>query len=106
MKGAATPLFGSDIPDGLREVPMVAVKVPSIVLALAVRVIFGFSQDDRSVLPRAFAVTLGILDANLNDVRMVGRHSSFGNRNAPLAHFHLDAVIGNSETDGKPKCLS
>ena len=87
MKCTATPLFGSDIGDGFGEVPAVTVKVLSIVLALAIGLILGFSQDDGSVLPRAFAVIVGIFDTNLNDVRIIGRHISFGDGEAALAAF-------------------
>src|ERR1700751_159186 len=82
MKCAAAPFFGSNVNDGFGEVPAVAVKVLRIVLALAIRLLLGFSQDDSSVLPRPLAVSLGILDANLNDMRIVGRHSSFGDGEA------------------------
>jgi len=106
MKCTVTPLFGSDIGDGFGEVPAVAVKILSVVLALAIGLILRFSQDDGSVLPRAFAVTIGIFDTNLNDVRIVGRHISFGDGEAALASFHLDAVIGDAEADGETKSLS
>jgi hypothetical protein len=106
MKCTVTPLFRSDIGDGFGEVPAVAVKVLSVVLALAIGLILRFSQDDRSVLPRAFAVTVGIFDTNLNDVRIVGRHISFGDGEAALAGFHLDAVIGDAETDSEAESLS
>ena len=106
MKGAVAPLFGSDIGDGFGEIPAVAVEVLSVVLALAVGLVLRFSQDDGSVLPRAFAVSFGIFDTNLNDVRMVGRHISLGDGEAALAGFHLDAVIGDAETDGEAKSPS
>jgi hypothetical protein len=106
MKCTVTPLFGSDVGDGFGEIPEVAVKILSVVLALAIGVILRFSQDDGSILPRAFAVAVGIFDTNLNDVRIVGRHISFGDGEAALAGFHLDAVIGNAETDGEAKSLS
>lgn len=105
MKGTVAPLFGSDIGDGFGEVPAVAVKVLSVVLALAIGLILRFSQDDGSVLPRAFAVSVGIFDTNLNDVRMVGRHTSLGDGEAALAGSHLDAVIGDAEPDGEAKGL-
>jgi len=105
MKCAAAPFFGSNVNDGFGEVPAVAVKVLRIVLALAIRLLLGFSQDDSSVLPRPLAVTLGIFDANLNDMRIVGRHSSFGDGEAALAGFHLDAMIGDAETDSEAKSL-
>ena len=106
MKCTATPLFGSDIGDGFGEVPKVAVKVLSVVLPLAIGMNLRFSQDDCSILPRAFAVSFGIFDTNLNDVRIVGRHISFGDGEAALAGFHLDAVIGDAEADGEAKSFS
>ena len=105
MKCTATPFFGSNIGDGFGEVPAVAVKVLGIVLALAIGVHLGFTQDDGSVLPRALAVTRCIFDANLNDVRIVGYHVPFGDGEAALTGFHLDAVIGDAETDGEAKSL-
>jgi hypothetical protein len=72
MKCTAAPFFGSNIGDGFGEVPAVAVKVLSIVLALAIRLDLRFTQDDGPVLPRALAVTRCIFDTNLNDVRIVG----------------------------------
>ncbi len=105
MKCTVTPLFGSDIGDGFGEVPAVAVKVLNVVLALAIGLILRFSQNYGSVLPRAFAVTVGILDTNLNDVRIVGGHISFGDGEAALAGFHLDAVIGDPEPDVEAESL-
>ena len=72
MNRTVTPLFGSDIPDGFGKVPAMAVKVLSVVLALAIGLVLGFGEDDGSVVPRAFAVTVGIFDTNLNDLRIVG----------------------------------
>jgi hypothetical protein len=105
MKFTAAPFFGSDIGDGLRKVPAVAVKVLSVVLALAIRLILGFRQDGGSVLSRSVAVSLGIFDANLNDVRVIRYHVAFGDREAPIAGFHLDAMIGDAEADGEAKSL-
>jgi len=103
MKCTAAPFFGSDIGDGLCKVPVVTVKVLSIVLTLAIGLVLGFRQNDGTVLPRALAMTLGIFDANLNDVRVVGDHVAFGDGEAAVAGFHLDAVIGDAETDGETK---
>jgi len=103
MKCTAAPFFWSDISDGLRKVPVVAIKVPSIVLALAIGMILGFRQDDGAVLSRPLAVTFRIFDANLNDVRLVGRHVAFGDGEAAIAGFHLDAVISDAQTDGEAK---
>jgi hypothetical protein len=79
MKCTVAPLFGRNIGDGFGEVPAVTVKVLSVVLALSIlalsiRLVLRFSQDDGSVLPRAFAMTIGIFDTNLNDVRIVREH--------------------------------
>ena len=68
VKRAAAPFFRSNVGNGLGEVPAVAVKVSSVVLALAVGVVFQLGQDDGSILPRALAVTPGILDPDLNDM--------------------------------------
>jgi hypothetical protein len=106
MKFTVTPLFGSDIGDGFGEVPAVAVKVLSVVLALAIGLILRFSQDGGSVLPCPLAVTVGVFDTNLNDVRTVGRHIPFGDGQAAVAGFHLDAVISDPETDGEAKSLA
>ena len=106
MKLPAAPIFGSNIRNGFGEVPAVAVKVLSVVLALAIGLVFRFGQDDGSVLPRAFAVSVGIFDTNLNDVRMVGLHIPFGDGEAALAGFHLDAVVGDAKTDGEAKSLA
>src|SRR5882724_11029079 len=106
MKRTVAPVLGSDIGDGFCKVPAVSVKVLSVVLALAIGLILRLSQDDGSILPRAFAVTVGIFDADLNDVRIVGRCVSFGNGEASLASFHLDAVIGDAEADGEAERLS
>ena len=105
MKCTAAPFFGSDIGDGLRKVPTVTVKVLSVVLALAIGLVLGFRQDDGTVPSRPLAVPLGILDANLNDVRVVGYRVAFGDGQAAVADFHLDAVIGDAETDGEAKSL-
>jgi hypothetical protein len=74
-------------------------------LALAIGLIFRLRQDGGSVLPRALAVPRGIFDTNLNQVRIVGRRISFGDGEAALTRFHLDAVIGDAETDGEAKSL-
>ena len=105
MKCTAAPFFGSDIGDGLRKVPAVPIKVLSVVLALAIGLVLGFGQDDGTVLSRSLAVPLSIFDANLNDVRVVGYHAAFGDGEAAITGFHLDAVIGDAETDAEAKSL-
>jgi hypothetical protein len=105
MKCPAAPFLGSNVGDGLGEVPAVAVKVLSVVLALAIGLVLGFREDGGTVLSRSLAVRLGIFDANLHNMRVVGYHVAFGDGEAAIPGFHLDAVIGNAETNGKPKGL-
>jgi hypothetical protein len=105
MKCTAAPFLGSDIGDGFGEVPTVPIKVLSVVLALAIGLVLGFSQNDGTIPPRALAVTFSIFDADLNYVRIVGHHIAFGDREAAVAGFHLDAVIGDAKTDSEPKSL-
>ena len=96
MERPAAPFFGSNVSERFGKVPAMAVKILSIVLALAIRLVFRFSQDDCSVLPRALTVAHGILDADLNDMRIVWRHLSFGDREAAVTRFHLYAVVGDA----------
>jgi hypothetical protein len=77
----------------------VAVKVLRVVLALAIPLVLWFRQDDCTLFSRSVAVPLSILDANLNDVRVIGYHFAFGDREAPIAGFHLDAMIGDAEAE-------
>lgn len=105
MKCTAAPLLGSDIGDGLREVPAVAAKVLSVVLALAIGLVLGFRQDYGTVLSRPLAMSLSIFDANLHNVRLVGYHVAFSDGKAAIPGFHLDAVIRNAETNRKAKSL-
>ena len=65
----------------------------------------GFRQDDGAVLSRALAVRLGMFDAHLHNVRVVGYYVAFGDGEAAIPGFHLDAVIGNPETNGEPESL-
>lgn len=105
MKGTAAPFLGSDIGDGFGEVPAVAVKVLSVVLTLAIRLVLGFRQDHGTVLSRPLAMSFGIFDPNLNDVRIVRYHVAFGDGEASLTGLHLDAVIGDAEADCEAKSL-
>ena len=105
MKYAPAPFFGGDIANGLRKVPAVPVEVLGVVLPLAIGMVLRFREDDRTILPRSLAVTLSILDADLHDVRVIGYHVAFGNGEAPIAGFHLNAVIGDAEADGEAKSL-
>src|SRR5882724_4088906 len=103
MKRTATPFLGSDIGDGFGKVPAVTVKILGVVLAFAVGMILRFTQDDGAVLPRAFAVALGIFNANLNVLRVVGRHLAFGDSETAITSSHLYAVIGDAKTDCEAK---
>ncbi len=105
MKCAAAPFFGSNVNDGFGEVPAVAVKILGIVLTFTVGMILGFSQDDGAVLPRPPTVSIGIFNADLNVLRVVRRDRAFGDGEAALAGFHLDAMIGDAETDSEAKSL-
>ena len=58
MKCPAAPFLGSNVGDGLGEVPAVAVKVLSVVLALAIGLVLGFREDGGTVLSRSLAVRL------------------------------------------------
>ena len=105
MKFSTTPLFGSDIGDGFGEVPAVTVKILDIVLSLAIRMILRFTQDDGAVLPCSLAMTLGVFNANLNVLRVVGRRHAFSDREAAIASSHLYAVIRDAKTDSEAKSL-
>jgi hypothetical protein len=105
MKRTVAPFLGSDISNGFGEVPAVAAKVLSVVLALSIGLVLRFSQDDGTVHPRSRAVTPSIFNANLDDVTIVGHHIAFGNGEATVPGFHLDAVIGDAKTDSETKGL-
>ena len=96
MKCAVTPLFRSDIFDGFGKIPAMTVKILNVILTLAVRMLFGFRQNDRPMLARALAVTFCIFDSNLNALRIVGNYVAFGEREAAIPGFHLDAMIGDA----------
>ena len=103
MKRSAAPFLGSDIFDRFSKVPAVAIKVLCVVLALTVGLILGFSQDEGTVLSCPLAMRPGIFNAN--NVRIVGHHVAFRNREAAIPGFHLDPVIGDAEADGEAKSL-
>lgn len=105
MKFTAAPLFGSDIRDRLRKVPAVAVKVLRVVLALAIRLVLGFRQNNGPVSSRSIAMPLCVFDANLNDMRLVGYRTAFRDGEATFAGVHLNAVIGDAQADGEAKSL-
>jgi hypothetical protein len=99
MTFTVAPFFGSDIGDGLSEIPTMTPDVLSIVLAFPVRLVFGFCQDDGSTLSGMLGVSLSIFDPNLNDMGTIGRCISFSNGEAPCAGLHLDTVIRDTEAD-------
>ena len=103
MELPAAPFFWSDIGDRFGEIPIVAVEVSSVVLTLAVGLILGLGQDHRTILPRALTVPLGVFNANLDDMRLVGREVAFRDGEASLAGFHLNAVVRNAQSDTEPE---
>ena len=105
MKCTAAPFLGSDIGYGFGEIPAVSIEILSVILALAIGLVLGFSQDDGAVPPCALAVTVYIFDANLNHLRIVGYRAAFRNGEAAIAGLHLYAVIGDAETDCEAKSL-
>src|SRR5437870_5278159 len=105
MKCAAAPFFRRNVGDSLSEVPAMPIKILSVILALAIGMFFGFSEDDRSVLARALAMTFGIFDADLDDMRIVGRYITLSNGEAPIAGFHLDPVVGDTQPHREAKGL-
>src|SRR5882762_11283660 len=105
MKLPATPFLGSDIGDGFGKVPAVTVKILSIVLAFAVGMILRLRQDDGAILSRSLAVHLGIFNANLNVLRVIGCHLAFGDSEAAIASSHLYTVIGDAKSDSESKSL-
>lgn len=106
VKCAVAPLFRSDIANGFSKVPAMPIEVLRIILALAIRLIDGLSQDNGPVLSRAFAVANNIFNASLNDMGIVGQDISFGDGEAALASLHLNTVIGDAQTDREAKSLS
>ena len=105
MKRTTAPIFRSDVGDRLGEIPAVATKVLSVVLAFAVGLVLRLGEDEGSILPRALTVPLGIFDPDLNDVRVVRRGLAFSDSEAAVAGFHLDAVIGDAQADRKAERL-
>lgn len=105
MKYPPAPFLGGNIGNCFGEVPPMATKILSIVLAFPIGMVLWFSQDDGTVPPRTLAVTARILDANLNDVGIVGRRVAFGDGDTALSCLHLNAMIGDSQADSETKGL-
>lgn len=105
MKLPAAPFLRSHIGNGFGEIPTMTVKILGIVLALAIRMILRLTQNDGAILPRSLAVPLGILNANLNVLRIIGCRRAFSDREAAIPSFHLYAVVGNAKADVKAKSL-
>lgn len=72
-------------------------EVAGVVLAFTVRLVYGFRQNDSATVAGVFAMPPGILNANLNNMRFLGRNVAFGDREAPIPGFHLDAMIGDAQ---------
>jgi hypothetical protein len=104
MKLPAAPLLRRNVGDGFREVPTVSEEILHIVLALAIVMFLGFAQNNGPIFPRSLAVPDRILNTNLNVLRMVGRHVTFSDREAAVACFHLNAVVGNAQSNRESKC--
>ena len=105
MKLTAAPFFRSNIGNGFSEVPAVAIKVLCVVLTLAVGLVFGLRQNDGSILSRAFAVRFRVLNADLYAVGIVWYDGAFRNREAAVAGFHLNAMIGDTQPHTEAKRL-
>jgi len=105
MKRTVAPFLRSDIFHRFGEVPTVAVKILSVVLALTIGVVLGFSQDVGAVLSRPLAMSLGTFDTNLDDVRIVRYNVAFRNGYAAVPSFHLNAMICDAEADGEAERL-
>ena len=105
MKCAAAPFLGGDVADRFGKVPAMTVKILRVVLTLAVRLVSRFSQNDSAVSPRSLAMSLGIFDPNLNDVRIVGYSGPFRDGEAAISGFHLNAMISNAQANSKAKSL-
>ena len=105
VKCATAPFLGGNIGNCFGEVPPMATKILSVVLAFSIGMVLWFRQDDGTVPPRTLAVTARIFDANLNDVRIVGRRVAFGDGETALSRLHLNAMIGDSQADSETKGL-
>lgn len=101
MKFATAPFFRCDVGDGFSEVPPMSVEILCVVLTLTIGMIPGLAQNGCAMIPRTLAMAFCIFNANLNCLRMIGHHIPLGDREAAITGFHLDAVIGNSQTNGE-----
>lgn len=99
------PFFWGYISDGFREVPVMTVEIPRIVLALTVGLILRFGQDRGAILTRALAMPLRVFNAHLDDVRFIWREVTFGDREAPIARFHLNAMVRDPQANLKSERL-
>src|SRR6266496_524826 len=105
MKLTAAPFFWSNIRDRFGEVPAVAAKIPSVILALAIGMVCGLGHDDGTILPRSLAVAPSILDTDLNVLRVVWGHVAFRDSETAIAGFHLDTMITDAKPDNEAKSL-
>ena len=74
-------------------------EVFCVVLALAVHVVDGFGKDARPVLACSLAMSEGIFDPDLRDVRAVRFDLAFRDRDASVAGLHLNAMVGDAQAD-------
>jgi hypothetical protein len=78
-------------------------EILGVVLALAIHVVSGFGQNERTILARAFAVGSHIFDSNLGHVRMFWQHIALGDGEAALAGTHLNSMVGDAQPNREPK---
>jgi hypothetical protein len=74
-------------------------------LALTINVVNRFRKDVSTRQPRSLTVVECVVDANLNDARMVWHHIALGDGEAALARAHLNTVIRDPQTYGKAKSV-
>src|SRR5215475_203608 len=101
IDGSATPFEWVNVGDRLSEIPAMAEEVLHVVLALAVHMIGRFGEDDSTVLAGAGTVAVGILNADLRDMGVLGDDDAFGNGEASLAGSHLNAMVGDAKANRK-----
>lgn len=105
VNGRAAPTLWFNILHRFCEIPPVSMEILCVVLALAVSVVLRFRKDVSARQPRTLAVSQGVVDAYLNNARMVRHHIAFGDGKAALAGAHLDTVISDPQTNGKAKSV-
>src|ERR1700677_2591363 len=74
-------------------------EILRIVLAFAEGVVGGRSENQRTMLASPFVVAVRIGYTNHHQVRVVCRRGSFGQHEASITCFELDAVVGDAQAD-------